>query len=33
MQIQGTHTFMAPHHIVWYALQDPTLLSMELPGG
>lgn len=33
MQIQGTHTFKAPQQIVWDALQDPTLLSMALPGG
>ncbi|MBX3012703.1 MAG: carbon monoxide dehydrogenase subunit G [Caldilineaceae bacterium] len=33
MQIQGTHTFKAPRQIVWDALQDPTLLSMALPGG
>ncbi|MCE7986043.1 MAG: carbon monoxide dehydrogenase [Caldilinea sp. CFX5] len=33
MQIQGTHTFKAPQSIVWDALQDPTLLSMALPGG
>lgn len=33
MQIQGTHTFKAPQQVVWDALQDPTLLSMALPGG
>lgn len=33
MQIQGTHTFKAPRQLVWDALQDPTLLSMALPGG
>lgn len=33
MQIQGTHTFKAPQSIVWDALQDPSLLSMALPGG
>lgn len=33
MQIQGTHTFKAPQQLVWDALQDPTLLSMALPGG
>jgi uncharacterized protein len=33
MQIQGTHTFKAPQQIVWDALQNPTLLSMALPGG
>ncbi len=33
MQIQGTHTFKAPQQAVWDALQDPTILSMALPGG
>jgi len=33
MQIQGTHTFKAPQKLVWDALQDPTILSMALPGG
>lgn len=33
MQIHGTHTFKAPQQVVWDALQDPTLLSMALPGG
>lgn len=33
MQIQGTHTFKAPRQLVWDALQDPTILSMALPGG
>jgi len=33
MQIQGTHTFKAPQPAVWDALQDPTILSMALPGG